>query len=98
MSCGVVHRYGLDLMWLWHRLAAAALIGPLAWELPYAAGADLKKKKKKKKTKNKIKSVAPELRLPILLTWGYVSQRQRALRARAQGPPTDLKGRPRRRF
>ena len=33
MSCGVGHRYGLDLafLWLWHRLAAAALIQPLAW-------------------------------------------------------------------
>ena len=26
-------------MWLWHRLAAAAPIQPLAWELPYATGA-----------------------------------------------------------
>ena len=25
-------------LWLWRRLAAPALIGPLAWELPYAAG------------------------------------------------------------
>ena len=24
------------LLWLWHRLAAAAPTGPLAWELPYA--------------------------------------------------------------
>ena len=34
--------------WLWHRLAAAAPIWPLAWELPYAAGMALKSKKKKK--------------------------------------------------
>ena len=27
------------------RLAAAALIGPLTWELPYAIGGALKKKK-----------------------------------------------------
>ena len=27
------------LLWLWWRPAAAALIGPLAWEPPYAAGA-----------------------------------------------------------
>ena len=26
---------------LWHRLAAAALIQPLAWELPYVLGAAL---------------------------------------------------------
>ena len=49
MSCGVGHRHGLDptLLWLWHRLAAVALIRPLAWELPCAVGAVLKKKKKK---------------------------------------------------
>ena len=31
------------LLWLWYRLAAAALIWPLAWELPYATGAALKR-------------------------------------------------------
>ena len=31
---------------LWCRLAAAVSIGPLAWELPYAAGMAIKKKKK----------------------------------------------------
>jgi len=48
MSCGVGHRHGLDssLLWLWCRPAAATLIQPLAWELPYAAGVALKKKKK----------------------------------------------------
>ena len=42
--CGVGHRCGLDsvLLWLWHRLAAAALIRTLAWEPPYATGAALK--------------------------------------------------------
>ena len=30
------------LLGLWHRLAATALIGPLAWEPPYAASAALK--------------------------------------------------------
>ena len=40
-------------MWLWRRLAAAAPIGPLAWEPPYAAGVALEKtKKKRKKRKN----------------------------------------------
>ena len=34
----------LALLWLWRRLTAAALIQPLAWELPYAAGVALKKK------------------------------------------------------
>ena len=38
-SCGVGHRHGSDpaLLWLWP--AAAAPIGPLAWEPPYATGA-----------------------------------------------------------
>ena len=45
MSCGVGRRRGLDptLLWLWGRLAAGALIGPLAWEHPYAIGAALKR-------------------------------------------------------
>ena len=40
-------------MWgrVWHRPAAVALIGPLAWELPYAAGTALKRKKKERKEK-----------------------------------------------
>ena len=32
------------LLWLWCRLAAAALIQPQAWKLPYAAGVALKSK------------------------------------------------------
>ena len=50
MSCGVGHRRGSDpaLLWLWCRLAATALIRPLAWELPYAMGAALKRQKEKK--------------------------------------------------
>ena len=49
VSCGVGHRCGLDpeLLWLWRRLVAAALIPPLAGELPCAAGVALKKQKNK---------------------------------------------------
>ena len=49
MSCGVGHKYGLDLalLWLWRRLGTKALIRPLAWELPYVAGAALRRQKKK---------------------------------------------------
>ena len=36
-----------SLLWLWCRLAATALIGPLAWEPPYAMGVALKKKPKR---------------------------------------------------
>ena len=44
MSCAIGHRSGLDpaLLWPWRRLAAVTQIPPLAWELPYAAGAALK--------------------------------------------------------
>ena len=34
------------MLWLWHRLAATAPIGPLAWEPPYASGAALEKAKR----------------------------------------------------
>ena len=46
MNCGVGHRCGSDpaLLWLWHTLAAEALIRVLPWELPYASSAALKKK------------------------------------------------------
>ena len=51
VSCGVYRRRGLDptLLWLWRRPAAIAPIRPLAWELPYAAGAAQEIAKKKKK-------------------------------------------------
>ena len=66
VSCGVGRRHGSDLAllwWLWHRpVATAAPIRPLAWELPYAAGAALKSKKtKKEKKKSKAQRVAPGL-------------------------------------
>ena len=38
---------------LWCRLAAAALIQPLAWEPPYAAGEALKRQKQ---NKNEVKT------------------------------------------
>ena len=42
----------LVLLWLWCRPAAIPLIGPLAWEPPYAAGVGLKRLKKSKRKKN----------------------------------------------
>ena len=50
MSCGVGCRQGSDpeLLRLWCRPVAIALIGPLAWEPPYAAGAALEKAKDQK--------------------------------------------------
>ena len=41
------------MLWLWRRLAATALIRPLAWEPPYAAEAAQRKQKKDKKKKKK---------------------------------------------
>ena len=51
MSCGVGHRCGSDLawLWLWCRPEAVAPIPPLAWEPPYAMGVALKSIKKKKR-------------------------------------------------
>ena len=46
MTCGVGRRHYLDPM-LRHRPAAAALIQPLDWELPYAASVALKTRGKK---------------------------------------------------
>ena len=56
MSCSVKGcRCSLDLalLWLGYRPGATALIGPLAWEPPYAVGAALEKKKKTKKERKK---------------------------------------------
>ena len=59
MSHDVGHRRVSDpvLLWLWHRLAAIALIRPLAWEPPYAAGAALKKTKNIKNKNKKVNMV-----------------------------------------
>ena len=45
-SCGIGCRRGLDPVRLWRRLAAIALIPPLAWELSCAAGMAQKQNKK----------------------------------------------------
>ena len=73
MSCGVGRRHGLDLvlLWLWHRLAAATPIRPLAWEPPYAMGSALKRQKTKQQQQqifmssplNSSKKGTPELTL-----------------------------------
>ena len=67
MSCGVGCRRGLDpeLLWLWCRLVATALIRPLAWEPPYAVGAAQEMaKRQNNKTKQKNPS-ALELRSQV---------------------------------
>ena len=56
MSCGVDQKHAPDptQLWLWRRLAAAALIPPVARELPYAVGATAKAKKKKKRERERV--------------------------------------------
>ena len=55
VSHGLGHRWSSDpvLLYLWPKSAAAALIQPLAHELPHATGTALKKKEKKRKEKKK---------------------------------------------
>ena len=77
MSCGVGHRGGSDLallwLWLWHKLVAIALIGPLAWEPPYGTDADLKRQKTKKKKKGSDFNSSGRCRgigsIPVLAQW-----------------------------
>ena len=57
MSCGVGRRQGSEpaLLWLWHRLAATAPIGSLAWEPPYATGVALKKTRERERERERRK-------------------------------------------
>ena len=74
MSCGVGHRHSLDLAVLWCRPAAAALLQPLACELPSIVVVVLKRKKKLSEIKTKtaaqvaavarIRSLAREIPYP----------------------------------
>ena len=65
---GVGRRHGSDptLLWLWRRLVATALIGPLAWEPPYAAHVALEKQKDQKKKKKKKKEM---MGVPVMAQW-----------------------------
>ena len=47
-AASVGRRLSSDPILLGYKPAAIALIGPLAWELPYATGPALKSKKKQK--------------------------------------------------
>ena len=69
LRCCVGCRHSSDptLLWLWCRLADAAPIQPLTWELPHAVGAALKKKKKKLKLKKNFFKEVP--RVPIMAQW-----------------------------
>ena len=65
MSCGVGRRRGSDLVWLWRRPATTALIQPLAWEPPYAAGATLEKAKRQNKQTTTKKTSMASYVLPL---------------------------------
>ena len=78
-ACCVGRRFGLDLalLWLWCRSAAAALIWPLAWDLPYAAGSTLKRKENKnpKNKNNHQKTHHYLLRLALILKKDILSEK-----------------------
>ena len=48
------------MLWLRCRLAAIALIRPLAWEPPYGLGVALKSKKEKRKEKKRVRPARQE--------------------------------------
>ena len=56
MSCGVDlgGSWDIELLWLWHRLEATALIAPLAWEPPYPVSVALKRQKTKERKKENL--------------------------------------------
>ena len=87
VSCGVGHGHSSDLalLWPWCRLAAAALIRPLGWELPDAADAALRKQNKPSETSRGEdtggsrffqRTIPPKLASPsdLLLNWGSRGQ------------------------
>ena len=58
-SCSSGSRGSLDpvLLWLWHRPAAAALIQPLAWELPYATAVAIKQQQQQQQQQKNPKNI-----------------------------------------
>ena len=82
MTFDVGRRHGLDPKLLWLQLAAVAPIQPLAWELPYAVSAALKKTTKQNKThthththtrqKTKKPASRPTLVYPCEMVGGWV--------------------------
>ena len=66
------------LLCLWCRPAAPAPVRSLAWELPYAVGAALKRQKKKKKKERKTKKKS-ETWLPAWIRKGKAQQRKKII-------------------
>ena len=76
VSCGVGHRRSLDpmLLWLWWRLAGAALIRLLAWEPPHAAGEKRAKKNPpnacgRKAREGRKKEKRKKRGVPVVVQW-----------------------------
>ena len=67
MSCGVGCRRGLYLawLWLWRKPVATALIGPLAWEPPYATAAALEMAKRQQQQQQKYMYAG----VPVVAQW-----------------------------
>ena len=58
------------MLWLWHRLAATALIRPLAWEPPYTAGMALKRERERERERKKVKDhIPPHPRMRDVYIW-----------------------------
>ena len=76
VSCGVGCRHGSDpaLLWLWCRLAATGLTGPLIWEPPYASGAALKRQQQQNNHKQ---STVAEI---SLLVWPKKKKKKKSKR------------------
>ena len=74
MSWGAGHRRGLALalLWLWCRPAAEAPTGPLAWDLPCAAGVALKTKNRNDNNKRIKCSMSPSLSFPPVCWFSLV--------------------------
>ena len=60
-------------LWLWCRPAAAALIGPLAWELPYASGVTLKKREREREAREREREREQEYGIK----WQFRSQKSK---------------------
>ena len=76
--CGVDRRCGSDpvWLWLWHGLAAVALLQPLAWELPYVTEAALKiQNKQTKKSHNSLLSTRINKLWKMCSEWSNLSNR-----------------------
>ena len=67
--CRLQTHVDLELLWLWRRPAATALMQPVTWKLPYATCAALQKKKKKEKEKKEKTETDSQIQRTDLDLW-----------------------------